>query len=169
MQLVKPSTKYKESYLQAVAEFQQEGRYLEHYKAELEKHFPSFVQMLLHQEKGRDLPKGYVAASTYWLIDGNEYIGRVSIRHKLTDYLKKVGGHIGYDIRPSKRKQGYGKKILELGLEKARKLGLSNILITCDSNNIASQKIIEANGGTFDKKLVIEEDKPEKLHYRILL
>lgn len=169
MQLVKPSNQYKNSYLKAVAEFQQEGRYQEHSKTDLKKDFDSFVQLLLNQEKGRDLPEGYVAASTYWLIEHGEYIGRVSIRHELTDYLKKVGGHIGYDIRPSKRRQGYGKKILELGLEKARELGMKDILITCDIDNIASKKIIEANGGKFDRKLVVEKNKPEKLHYKIPL
>ncbi len=114
-----------------------------------------------------NLPPGYVAQTTYWLIDTNEFIGRVSIRHMLTDYLLQEGGHIGYDIRPSKRKLGYGKKILALSLPKAKELGIKKILVTCNETNLGSKKIIEANGGILENRLHLHPGKPAKLRYWI--
>lgn len=85
----------------------------------------------------------------YWLIDGEEFIGRSSLRHELTPALLEIGGHIGYEIRPSRRRRGYGRAILRLTLEEARGRGLSEVLVTCDTDNVGSRKIIEANGGRF--------------------
>ena len=97
----------------------------------------------------------------YLLLNYSEFIGRVSIQHTLTDHLKE-GGHIGYYIRPSKRKLGYGKKILELSLVEARELGLRKVLVTCDNDNICSQKIIEANGGILENVVDAANDRPRK-------
>src|SRR3989344_8456793 len=83
----------------------------------------------------------------------NQYIGRLSIRHKLNDHLLKIGGHIGYDIRPSKRSRGYGTAILRLGLPKAKELRIERALLTCNENNIASLKIIEKAGGVLESKV----------------
>lgn len=62
-------------------------------------------------KEGRNLPKGFAPESVFWLIDDEEFIGRASIRHELTPHLREIGGHIGYEIRPSKRRQGYGTMI----------------------------------------------------------
>ena len=59
-------------------------------------------------------------------------------------------------IRPSKRNQGYGKKILQLALLKAKALGINKVLITCDETNIASKKIIEASDGVFENSIEIQ-------------
>ncbi|MDP3733439.1 MAG: GNAT family N-acetyltransferase [Candidatus Daviesbacteria bacterium] len=115
-----------------------------------------------------NLPEGFVPSSEFWFIDNNEFIGRVSIRHKLNDHLLKIGGHIGYYIRASKRKMGYGKKILKLSLLKARKLGLTKVLVTCDEGNIGSQKIIEASQGVLEDIVEVGEGKPKKRRYWIL-
>ena len=152
IRLVKPSIKYRASFLEAQKEFEKEGRGEEAFK-KLNNDFPAFIKMLRNQEKGKDLPKGYVPASVYWLVDGSKFIGKVSIRHKLTPVLRNYGGHIGYEIRPSERKKGYGTKILALSLEESKKLGLKKILITCNETNIGSKKIIEKNGGIFKNKI----------------
>jgi predicted acetyltransferase len=57
------------------------------------------------------------------------------------------GGHIGYDVRPSERGKGCGTRLLRLTLQKARELGLDDVLITADEGNAASWKVIERNGG----------------------
>ena len=74
-------------------------------------------------------------------------MGMSRLRHGLVPHLKKEGGHIGYHIRPSERNQGYGTRILGLTLDKARELGLSEVRVTCDQDNIASVRVIEKNGG----------------------
>ena len=163
------SVLYKDSYLSALEEFHKEGRDLDVDEKELADNFPEFVQKLKDQSLGLNLKPGYVPATMYWIIDNADYVGKVQLRHSLTDSLLKVGGHIGYEIRPSKRKQGYGEKALELVLPQAKALGLEKVLLTCDSTNIGSQKIIETNGGVLENEVETEEGQPSKLRYWINL
>ena len=105
------------------------------------------------------LPKGYVPSYDYFFVDDDKFIGILHIRIELTTSLLKFGGNIGYGINPTYWHKGYGTKILELGLEKARELGLSNkVLITCNDDNIGSYKIIEKNGGVLENKIEHEID-----------
>lgn len=166
LRLVKPSIKYKNSFLRAISEFQKEGLNGDIKSKQSAKEFADFARGLRDQEKGINLPKGYVPASVYWLVDNEKFIGRISIRHKLTKFLRQEGGHIGYEIRPSARKKGYGKKMLALALQKAKGLGIKKFLITCDECNIGSKKIIESNGGIFENKKKAKSGKM-KLRYWI--
>lgn len=155
IQLTKPSTKYKNTFIEAVKEFKAEGRNTDFNVQEMEKDFGKFLSHFEDQAKGINMPKGYVPASGFWLIDGDDFIGTVFIRHRLTKKLSQEGGHIGYEIRPSKRKMGYGSKILALALPKARELGIDRALVTCDDDNVGSAKIIEKNGGILENKVMV--------------
>ena len=42
---------------------------------------------------------------------------------------------------------------MKLALEKAKELGIDKVLITCDDDNIGSQKVIENNGGLLENKV----------------
>ncbi|GAB3063165.1 GNAT family N-acetyltransferase [Virgibacillus ainsalahensis] len=120
--------------------------------------FPSMLHYLSDCEKGLEPPESWVpASSTYWLVDNHELIGVVNIRHRLTEPLINTGGHIGYGIRPSKRKKGYATQILSLALEKARELDLEKVLLVCNSTNAASKKVIINNGGTSDWDYIDEQ------------
>ncbi|WP_313814350.1 GNAT family N-acetyltransferase [Glutamicibacter sp.] len=106
-------------------------------------------------------PAGFVSQTTLWVCRGNEYLGAVSLRHELiNEYLKVVGGHIGYGIRPSARGRGLAKIALAGVLEEARRLGLSKVLITCNDSNIASYKTIESGGGILEQ--VIDQSEIEE-------
>ncbi len=162
--LTTPSAQYKESFLEAAAEFHAEKRLDSTYAVclgynikSLERQFPDFIRGLTDlADDSRAVGHWYVDR-VLWLIDKNEYIGQVSIRPELcTNYLITYGGHIGYSIRPSCRKQGYGKKILGLSMEESKAMGLHRILVTCNSDNIGSKKIIEYNGGRFEKALKMD-------------
>lgn len=168
-EIKEPSVEYKDSYLSALKEYHHEGRNLDEKEEDLRNRFSDFVEKLKKESRGENLKQGYVPATTYWLIDEDGYVGRVSLRHELNENLLKVGGHIGYDIRPSKRRRGFGTKALELVLPKARSLGLEKVLITCDSTNIASKKIIESNGGVFESEVSGEKGHPNKLRFWIKL
>lgn len=113
---------------------------------------PTYIDAARVQERGDALPPGYVPSSAYWLVrtapDGaTEVMGLSALRHRLTPALEDVGGHIGYGIRPTARRQGYGTRILALTLDRARARGLDRALITCDTTNVASARVIERNGG----------------------
>lgn len=169
MQLVSPSLQYKKTYLDAVEESKQEPGLTLLPQPEPGQSFADFVQNRIDQSHGLQLPPGFVASSEFWLIDNGELIGRTNIRHVLNDWLLEIGGHIGYWIRPSKRGQGYGKKILELGLIEAKKLGISKVLVTCDITNDPSRKVIEANGGVLENIVPNGHDNPPKRRYWILV
>jgi predicted acetyltransferase len=147
MELIEPSLAYIESYKSALVEFEEHG---------ISGFWCLFGPIddpakYLH-EIGRyrhrsGTPVNLVPASVFWLVDGPDFIGHVSIRHELNAALENYGGHIGYAIRPSKQRQGYGTRILELAIPKAKALGIERALLTCDKTNAASRRIIEKNGG----------------------
>ena len=114
---------------------------------------PDEYDIIQEMKDSRDeskLPEGYVKAYEYFAVDGDKFIGRISIRTKLTSRLMRYGGHIGYSVHPKYWRMGYGTKMLELGLEIAKEIGLDRVLITCDDDNIGSYKIIEKNGGILE-------------------
>lgn len=150
--LTAPQRRYKDSYIEAVYEYIGEKRTVNWHPEILRTRFGEYLKVV-EQMKSEPLA-GMAPATLFWLIgDGNVYIGDVDVRHCLNDSLKRFGGHIGYKIRPSFRRRGYGALICRLGIEQARRLGVGDILITCDEDNIGSYKIIEANGGILQDRI----------------
>ncbi len=105
----------------------------------------------------------WVPATHLWYIDGTTFLGRLSIRHRLTPWLYDYGGHIGYDVRPSARRQGHATRMLQLSLPWCRSLGIDPVLVTCDVDNEPSRRVIEKAGGIF------EDQRDMKLRYWIPL
>ena len=66
-------------------------------------------------------------------------------------------GHVGYSVIASHRGKGYATEALRQILPEALALGMPHIDLTTDIDNVASQKVIQKNGGV----LVGEFDKPE--------
>jgi len=116
--------------------------------------FPGYMHQVAFYARGVSLPPGHVRSDTFFLVHGEKIVGRSALRHQLSPALEHEGGHIGYDVRPSVRRRGYGTLILALTLEKARDLGLERALLTCDTDNIASARIIEKNGGVLAGRVV---------------
>lgn len=167
MELVPPSAIFKQSFLEAIREARDEGRKADFDFTLAEKDFGRFVRELNEHAVGKYLKEGFVPETVFWLVDQDKYIGRVSVRHFLNDHLLKVGGHIGYDIRPMERRKGYGTLILRLVLPKAKALGIEKALLTCDETNIASRKIIEKNGGVLENRVPNPNGGPDKLRFWI--
>ncbi|GAA2309855.1 GNAT family N-acetyltransferase [Glycomyces scopariae] len=106
-----------------------------------------------------DPPAAFVPATTFWWVDGLAFLGRINIRHRLNEHLRDYGGHIGYDVRPSARRRGHATAMLAAALPVAAVLGIEKALITCDTDNTGSRKVIEANGG------VLEDRRGDKLRF----
>ncbi|MCL2548003.1 MAG: GNAT family N-acetyltransferase [Symbiobacteriaceae bacterium] len=100
---------------------------------------------------------GWVTGSVYFAIVEGRIVGTVAVRHYLNDALLNDGGHIGYEIRPSQRRQGYGKQMLILALLKCREFGIERVLITCDKDNIASAKTAMSAGGKLENETTGED------------
>jgi len=139
-ELVTPAERYRASYFAAKAEDAHAARITDEQFAALLARFADYAA-------GRDLKPGHVAETTLWFVDGDDYIGRISLRHALTPLLRAIGGHVGYDVRPSRRRQGHATRMLELAKPRLAALGIDPALITCDDTNVASRKVIEACGG----------------------
>ena len=108
------------------------------------------------------VPEGLVPSSTYLGVreKDNYIVGMIDIRHYLNEYLTQVGGHIGYGVRKTERNKGYAKQMLKLALEKCKELKIKKVLITCDEDNIASEKVIlSANAKLEDIRNVDGENK----------
>lgn len=97
-------------------------------------------------------PAGFVPMTMLWWVEGETYLGRLSIRHRLNDDLRDVGGHIGYDVRPTARRKGHATAMLAAALPRAARIGIDKALITCDFDNVGSRKVIERNGGVFEDR-----------------
>lgn len=155
-QLIEPTVSVHESFVESVREFHALGGeppYVARLDADVladPAEFAGYVQGLI-DEKYEETPRpaGYVPATTLWWTDGVQFLGRLAIRHRLTATLKRKGGHIGYDVRPSARRQGHASAMLNAALPIAKELGIDRALITCDTDNVASRKVIEKNGGEF--------------------
>ena len=96
------------------------------------------------------LPEGRVHSSYYWIADGGSFVGYLALRHALTPFLLEEGGHIGYAVRPSRRREGHATRALGLALPLAAELGLDRVLLTCDEDNDGSRLTIEKNGGVYE-------------------
>jgi len=152
--LVTPSVEYHASLLAALVEYHEERRHLELGLATLRDPatFERYVAALRAEEhlKAGD-HSGRVSQTNLWWVedDADEFVGRIAIRHRLNAGLRSVGGHIGYEIRPSRRHQGQATAMLAAALPRAAALGIDEALITCDVGNTISRRVIEANGGRY--------------------
>jgi predicted acetyltransferase len=159
-QLHRPHVRFRRSFLLAMEEFGDEGRAgddtmvgreLAEFGAtwSSESGFATYVEEL---EAAAERPRkpGFVRSTTWWWVEGHDYIGRVAVRHGLTERLREVGGHIGYDVRRSRRREGQATAMLAAVLPEANALGIDPALITCDVDNLPSQRVIEANRGELE-------------------
>ena len=87
----------------------------------------------------------------------DKVVGVIDLRHHINHpILGTWGGHCGYSVRPSERRKGYAKEMLRLNLQNAKEMGIEKLLVTCNVNNIASEKTILANGGVFEKTIDVD-------------
>ena len=107
-----------------------------------------------------------------WMWDG-EFCGSIGFRWQpgTAELPPHCLGHIGYSVVPWKRGLGYATQALANILPEARLVGLPYVELTTDASNVASRKVIEANGG----RLVEQFTKPagyggaESLRFRIAM
>ena len=106
------------------------------------------------REVGTEVP-----SDTYLAIrqSDNRLVGIIDLRHHINHpILGTWGGHCGYSVRPSERGKGYAKEMLRLNVKNAKKRGIEKMLVTCDSDNTASEKTILANSGVFESTINVD-------------
>lgn len=154
--LVAPNTLYHQSWLAASREFDGawrdgSGGEVSFEQMEDVAQFQEYVQGLIKQaQPDAPRPDGHVPCTFLWLVENGTVLGFLAIRHVLNDFLLTEGGHIGYSVRPSARRQGHATRALQEALPIARELGIMDVLVTCNEANIGSRATIEGNGGRYE-------------------
>lgn len=168
MKLIKPCEELAAEYLEICIEYSHENNSRHGGINTLEKAVQRIKKDICLEDSNNHSEE--VKTSTRWLVDQkNMLIGTCRLRTELRNVESNLDGHIGYDIRPSCRKMGYGKVILKLALDEIQLYGLKNILITCDEDNIGSRKIIENNGGIYERTVFDDSDYKNVRRYWINL
>lgn len=113
-----------------------------------------------------DLDGTRVPSTYFWIAGGDgapddDLVGFLHLRHSLNPWLFEQGGHIGYSVRPAARRRGHATRALALGVAVAGRLGIDRVLVTCDVDNVASRRTIEAGGG------VLEDERAGRLRFWI--
>ncbi len=127
----------------------------------------AFVGRARSDEQGLDMPPDRVPCSFLLAFHGADLVGRVSVRYELNDYLRHVGGHIGYGVRPQFQGRGYATQMLRHGLELLANRNVSEALVTCDDTNLASAAVITKCGGELTD--IIDYDGVDVRRYWIRL
>jgi len=113
---------------------------------------PEIERLLAEADPATNLREEWVHCTYFWIVEGAEFLGYLAIRHTLNDFLLEQGGHIGYSVRPTRRREGHASRALVLALEESRRLGLDRALVTCDHDNVPSRLTIERAGGVFEDR-----------------
>ena len=92
-------------------------------------------------------------AFTRWIWDG-DFCGSITFRWRSggSTLPEHVPGHIGFAVVPWTRGKGCATEALRLILPEACAGGLDYVELTTLPDNLASQRVIEANGGRFVKQ-----------------
>jgi predicted acetyltransferase len=155
MRLVDASNDFREAFSSMAADWRAHG--LDRYGLALDD-FAAYLARVERLRRSDQLPDGWVPSTEFWVDDeAGQIVACVRLRFRLTPALEVEGGHIGYDVRPSSRRRGFGAAALQLVLPEARREGLHRVRLTVDADNLPSVKIIERNGGVFSGQTVSEK------------
>lgn len=155
-ELVRPDVRLRASWAEAVIEFGTAPMHggglweIEPLDTSEEGFRPVLDHLLSQADPSLELPDDKVHCTYFWIADGGEFLGYLALRHALTEWLLNEGGHIGFAVRPSRRREGHARRALALALPEARALGLDRVLLTCDEDNDGSRLTIEGNGGIYE-------------------
>ena len=169
LMLVEPSMEYREDAINYINEcIDCDGhcngvgglhRYLENYEGWLE---------YLEYSRNYVADESRVPSLEYYLVreSDNRIVGMINIRLSLNESLERLGGHIGYSIRPSERRQGYNRINLYLALLICREYGIDRVVLDCNRDNIGSSRSMMALGGQLIREWY-DNDEGECQRYEI--
>ncbi|MCR5476055.1 MAG: GNAT family N-acetyltransferase [Lachnospiraceae bacterium] len=162
MKLVLPLPEHREQAIDYIEEFYRFGSEvngsgaLDEFLAEST--YEMWLEKLRCQMDIANLPKPRVPGLTYFCVreEDGRIVGMVNIRLALNDFLKNEGGHIGYSVRPTERRKGYGTQILSRALGVCERMGIREVLVSCDRENAASAGVIRNCGGVLQREFYSE-------------
>lgn len=126
--------------------------------------YSAFYDLLSRMKLGGYPRPEIVPMDSYFIEADGRILGELYIRHRLTPRLEKIGGHVGYKVRPSCRNRGVASAALRLALGRLAKLGVASALVTCNTTNAASARVIAKCGGRRIEDAILE-DRAERRYW----
>ncbi len=152
---VKPSKEWEEQTIDFIHEFEEMNSSIDGTN-QLHNYFDSYDDWLdkIEHDRMKTLTEDAVPAETFFFVrdSDNKMVGMINVRLALNEKLKRLGGHIGYCIRPTERRKGYNKINLYMGLLYCQEHGIKEVMLDCEKDNVASAKTILALGGKLIKE-----------------
>lgn len=130
--------------------------------------FAEYLERLRKNAAGLELPEGFVPNTMFYGFVDGQIVGRVHVRHRLSETLKRRGGHVGYAVAPPFRGRGYAQSMLRLVLPICERLGIRDVMLTCGDENVASYRVIESCGGRLVERFFDERDRIWVRRYSIV-
>lgn len=159
MKLVFPNKSYRTKAKEFITEFYEYGsevagsgsldRYLK------ESTYDEWLAKVFSYIDIANVPADKIPGLTYFFVreEDDRIIGMINIRLALNDFLRHEAGHIGYCIRPTERRKGYGTELLLAGLGVCRRVDINKVIVTCDKTNLGSAGVIKNCGGILEEEL----------------
>lgn len=175
IRLVMPSAERAEDIMELRQEFLDGSPYVYiHGGGDLQE-YQNAKEWIRHVENMRrreTCPENLIDSDIYLAIreEDGRIIGIVELRHHIDHpVLREWGGHIGYSIRPSERRKGYARTVLQKALEIYKMCGVSEVMLTCSEDNLASERTIRSGGGVYEKTVWAEPLKMNMKRFWIMI
>ena len=153
MRLVFPTLEYKEKAMEFINEFYEYGSEINGVGALnwflKESTYEAWLQKVIADIDVVNVEAPKVPALTYFFVreEDDRILGMANLRLALNDFLRTEGGHIGYSIRPTERRKRYGTRMLQEALKVYDRLGIKEVFVSCDRENLGSSGVIQNCGG----------------------
>jgi len=122
-----------------------------------------YLDYCVNQSDPTFVPDHRVPQTIFWIVEDARAVGMLRMRHQLNEALQVKGGHIGYYVRPSARGRGFATEALRQALPMLARHGVTKALLSTDPDNVASIRVIQANGGVLADQ-VPDPDGPDLIN-----
>ena len=167
MKLIFPRIEYKEKAIDYINEFYEYGSEingaggLDYFLKEST--YEDWLENVIGYMDVANVAEFDVPRITYFCVreEDERIVGMINLRLSLINFSKKDAGHIGYSVRPTERRKHYATEILFKALKIYDRMGVDEVLISCEKENVASAGVIMKCGGMLKDEFFSETYKKE--------
>lgn len=109
-------------------------------------------------------PEGLLPCTTYFAVENSRIIGAIRLRRGQNKNADNLIGYIGFETRPSERKRGVAKTLLNWVVTEILE---NETIVTCADSNLASKNLLQGFGATYINRVYDFENKIYMLRFKI--